>query len=73
MPINSQRYFMRKEDYEPRKTPLDSPFRYFVVKCLQCDCVKLTVTAQYDEETGEMFMALQCGRCGQQERVAIKT
>jgi hypothetical protein len=47
---------MRKKDYEPRKVNPDSPFRCFNVKCLKCDCYKMTVTAHYDEQSGESFI-----------------
>jgi hypothetical protein len=56
MPINSQRWFMRKEDHVPRQTPPESPCRCFDVKCLKCDCYKMTVTAHYNEQTGESFV-----------------
>jgi len=71
MPINSQRYFMRKEDYEPQKANPDSRFRCFDVKCLKCGCYKLTVTAHYDEESGGAFVVLACGRCGQKEKIIL--
>jgi hypothetical protein len=56
MPINSQRWFVRKEDYEPRKANSDSPFRRFDVKCLKCSCYKLTLTAHFDEQSGETIL-----------------
>jgi hypothetical protein len=46
MPINSQRWFMRKEDYEEKKTPSDSPFRCFIVKCVKCDSFLLSTKGQ---------------------------
>jgi transcription elongation factor Elf1 len=64
-------YFMRREDYQPRKTPSESPFRNFEVKCLKCGSFKLTVTTQFDEETGAQCVFLICGKCKQQERIAI--
>jgi hypothetical protein len=35
-PMNAARYFMQREDYQPRQTLSDSPFRQFDVKCLRC-------------------------------------
>jgi len=72
MPINSQRWFMRKEDYELRQANPDSPFRSFDVKCLKCGCYKLTLTAHYDEQTGESFLLFFCTRCRRQEQIPIK-
>ena len=72
MPINAQRWFMRKEEYEPRKPCPDSPFRCFDVKCLKCGCYKLAVTAYHDGQSGETFLVLQCGRCRQSERLKIR-
>ena len=46
MPINSQRYFMYKENYELRKANPNNRFRCFDVKCA---CYKLTLTARFDE------------------------
>ncbi len=56
------RAFMRREDYAPRQTPSDSPFRKYVIKCLQCDCVKLKLTINYDEETGETSIVCDVAR-----------
>jgi hypothetical protein len=51
---------------------LDSPFRCFDVKCLKCACYKLTITAHYDEQSGETFLVLFCTRCRQQEKLNVK-
>ena len=48
---------------------LTSPFRKFIVKCLQCECVKLKLTINYDEESGETFVVFYCTRCRQHEKV----
>jgi hypothetical protein len=72
MAINSQRYFMRKEDYEEKKTPSDSPFRCFIVKCVKCDSFLLSIKGQWDEDAGEISVWLFCPRCRQQEKVNIK-
>ncbi len=45
---------MRKEDYEEKKTPSDSPFRCFIVKCVKCDSFLRSIKGQWDEDTGEM-------------------
>jgi hypothetical protein len=63
---------MRKEDYEPRRTPEESLFRCFDVKYLKCDCYKMTVTAHYDEQTGETFIVFFCGRCRQKEQIWVR-
>jgi hypothetical protein len=60
MPINSQRWFQRKEEYAPRQAQPDSPCRCFDVKCLKCGCYKLTVTTHYDEPSGETLVVLFC-------------
>jgi hypothetical protein len=52
MPINSQRWFMRKEEYKMPKPHPDSRFKYFTVRCRKCGSFKLTLTVHYDEETG---------------------
>jgi hypothetical protein len=70
--MNAARYFMRREDYQPRKTDPDSPFRNFDVKCLKCGSVKLTLTAHYDEQSGESFIVFFCSRCRQQEKLLIR-
>ena len=53
---------MRKEDYEPRRTPPESQFRSFRVSCNKCNSFKLTVTAHYDDQS----------RCRQQEKLVIR-
>ncbi|MEO5804020.1 MAG: hypothetical protein ABIR24_10865 [Verrucomicrobiota bacterium] len=56
MSFNGARYFMRREDYAPRKTPDESPFRNFHIRCLRCDSYKLQLAVQYDESEGvEIF------------------
>ena len=67
--MNSARAFMRREDYAPRRTPTVSPFRNFNVQCLKCDSYQLRVTAEFDEDAGEVRLVLACVRCRQQEKV----
>jgi len=51
--MNSARYFMRREDYQERTTPSDSPFRKFDVTCLKCRSYQLRVITSYDEDSSE--------------------
>ena len=60
---------MRREDYAPRHTPAVSPFRKFDVKCLKCGSYQLRVTAEFDEDAGEVRLVLVCVRCKQQEQI----
>jgi transcription elongation factor Elf1 len=69
--MNAARYFMRREDYQPRRTPPESPFRNFEVKCLKCGSFKLTITAQFDEQSGEQIAVFVCIKCKQQEKIRI--
>ena len=61
--MNAARAFMRREDYQPRQTPADSPFRRFEVKCVHCGSYRLRVVAHMDEESGEMQVVMVCTRC----------
>jgi hypothetical protein len=70
--MNGVRWFIRREDDEPRRTPADSPFRAFRVCCLKCDSYLLRTSSEFDEESGEMWLWLICTRCGQRERVAVR-
>lgn len=65
--MNAARYFMRREDYQPRKTPSDSPFRNFDVTCLRCGSYQLRLVAQLDEESGEMSVVMVCKNCPNRE------
>ena len=65
--MNSARYFIRREDDEPHRTPPESPFRRFDVKCLKCGSYRLALTSGFDETTGEQRMLLTCSRCRQCE------
>jgi transcription elongation factor Elf1 len=67
--MNAARYFMRREDYQERTTPADSPFRKFIIHCLKCGSYQLRVISTYDEEVGEHRVALHCPRCGQTEEI----
>ena len=67
--MNAARYFIRREDDEPRRTPAESPFRKFDAKCLKCGSYQLRLTSEFDEDAGEARFVLQCVKCRQQETV----
>ena len=56
--MNAARYFMRREDYQPRLSPTGSPFRQFDMTCLKCGSYDLRLVAQMDEELGEIALLL---------------
>ncbi len=62
---------MRREDYAPRQTPAESPFRNFDVKCLRCESYRLKFAVQYDESEGAEILILLCQQCRQAEKVAV--
>ena len=68
----SNRAFMRREDYQPKTTATDSPFRHFVVHCLKCGSFKLKVRGEYDEEAGELALIFLCPRCRTSERISAE-
>ena len=67
--MNSARYFIRREDDEPPRTPPESPFRKFDAKCLKCGSHQLRLVTEFDEDAGEVRLVLVCVKCRQQERV----
>jgi hypothetical protein len=69
--MNAARYFMRREDYEPPRTPSESKFRKFDVKCLECNSDRLTFAVDYDDEAGEIRLVLNCPCCRQSEAVRV--
>ena len=70
--MNAQRWFQRKEDYQPRQSPAGSPFRQFDVTYLHCGSYDLRLVAQMDEEAGEMAMLLVCNKCRLREILAVR-
>ena len=70
--VNRARYFIRREDDEPPRTPPDSPFRQFDVKCLKCGSYRLILTSGFDETTGEQKLVLTCSRCRQCEVLKVR-
>ena len=70
--MNSARYFIRREDDEPPRTPPESPFRRFDVKCLKCGSYRLALTSGFDETTGEQRLLLTCSRCRQSEILKVR-
>jgi transcription elongation factor Elf1 len=72
MAINSQRWFMRKEEYEMPKPHPDCLLKYFTIRCRKCGSFKLTLTAHYDEQTGESLILFFCSSCRQQEEFKVK-
>jgi hypothetical protein len=71
--MNSARYFIRREDDEPDRTPAESPFRRFDVKCLKCQSYRLRLISEFDEEVGEMRIILVCLRCRQSEVLRVSS
>ena len=71
-PMNSARWFIRREDDEPPRTPAESPFRQFDAKCLKCGSYDLRITGAYDEGVGEARLIVLCGRCRQVEHVPLR-
>ena len=63
---------MRREDYQPRQTPRESPFRQFDVTCLHCGSYELRLVSQMDEEDGELALMLVCQKYRNQERIPVK-
>ena len=70
--MNAARYFQRREDYQPRHTPGDSPFRKFTVQCLNCGSYKLRLESHFDSDAGELAVELFCTCCRQRERLPLK-
>jgi hypothetical protein len=70
--MNAARYFMRREDYQPRQSPAGSPFRQFDVTCLKCGSYDLRLAAQMDEEAGEVAVVMVCNKCRQREILPVK-
>ena len=70
--MNAARYFMRREDYQPPKTPADSPFRRFNVSCLKCGSFKLMAIGEFDSEAGELKVFLFCPSCREREQLLMR-
>ena len=66
----SVRYFQRREDYEPPKTSVDSPWRQFVVRCLKCESGKVRVGVVFED--GEPRVYLYCPRCNLREALTVR-
>ena len=49
--MNSARAFMRREDCEPERTPAESPFRNFIVRCLRCRSFRVRLSAVINSST----------------------
>ena len=64
-------FFMRREDYQPPQTPVDSPCRRFTVACLKCGSFKLRVIGEFDSEAGETKAFLFCPACRQREQLPV--
>lgn len=69
--MNSARYFIRREDDEPKRTPPESPFRCFDVRCLKCQSYLLRLVSEFDDEAGEMRLVLVCLQCRESEVLRV--
>ncbi len=56
----------------PPETPPDSPFRRFVVRCLNCRSYRLRFVSEYDEESGETAVWIVCPRCRVREQMPMR-
>jgi len=63
---------MRREDYQHRQTPSESPFRQFDVSCLHCGSYQVRLARQWDEESGEMALMLVCKFCRRMEILPVR-
>lgn len=70
--MNAARWFQRREDYQPPRTPSDSPFRQFDVKCLKCSSYRLRLLSEFDEASGQMLLVFFCTRCRNREALPIR-
>lgn len=52
---------------EKEETPVDSPYRGFIVQCVKCKSIKVKIVVQSDE-SGESAV-LVCKKCGAKECV----
>jgi hypothetical protein len=67
--VNEARYFMRRDEYQPAQTPVDSPFRCFNVSCVKCGSFQVKAVAEFDESAGVTALILLCKKCGGRERI----
>ena len=70
--MNAARYFMRREDYQPKTTPVDSSFQRFMVSCVKCGSFKLRVMYEFDSDAGEMKVFLFCPSCRKREQLPVR-
>jgi hypothetical protein len=70
--MNAARYFIRREDDEPPRTPAESPFRRFDAKCLKCGAYGLCLAGAFDETSGESRLIISCSRCRQTELLELR-
>ena len=63
---------MRREDYQPRTTSPDSPFKQFNVSCLKCGSFKLRLFSEHNEDAGELLVILFCTECRSREALPIR-
>jgi hypothetical protein len=69
--MNAARYFMRREDYQPKKARNEALLTLFDVSCVKCDSVNLKFIIEFDDELGETAVFLFCPRCRQRERLKL--
>jgi hypothetical protein len=60
-----------RQDDEPPRTPQDSPFRKFDVKCLKCGSYGLGVSSEFHEGAGELRVILSCPGCREREVLRV--
>lgn len=62
--MSAARYFIRREDDEPPRTPAESPFRRFDAKCLKCGSYGFRLAGAFDEPAGEVRLVVSCSAVG---------
>jgi hypothetical protein len=70
--MNTARCFMRRENYQPRQSPVVSPFRQFDTNCLKCGSYDLRLMSQMNEKSGELAVVLVCNQCRLREIMPVR-
>jgi hypothetical protein len=69
--MNGARYFLRREDYQPKKARNEALLTLFDVSCVKRDSVNLKFISEFDDDSGETAVYLFCPRCRQRERLRV--
>lgn len=54
------------------QTPVDSPYRLFLVQCIHCQSYRVRLVTFHEEDADGISIAMVCQKCRRQEKIDLR-